>query len=222
MTYRVIETCEIALRRNESGGCIKGDCSGSDIPLVADFLSHMNRVVQSPLLREKNAGVFEGRPRKEQEAARIRHGDDRLFCCEGGESWNDVLERVVQFTAQVQGEHAFTPKKKYTESVFNCFSQADIAATSAVQVKKILVFTSGGVIKEFINAFVYKTNTPSAAASSFTKYYPNKAVNCSTFMFRCTADFSDVKMVVENHRPALASEVNFENFVAKDKQQEQH
>jgi hypothetical protein len=227
---RVVETCEIALKRedkNKHG--VPADTNGnlSDIP-EADFLAHSHRVVYSELLREKNGGVFEGRPKKEMESARKRHGDERVFRPEGGESWNDVMGRVQQFVVHVQQQHPFNPTKDKGEQsskgiwcpAFPIGGSSGVAASqvATVQVKKILVFTSGGVIKEFINAFVYRANTPEAAASSYTNYYPNNASNCSMFMFRCSADFSDVKMVLENLKPDTGPS-SWDSFLVKEEEE---
>ncbi|CAM9236890.1 unnamed protein product, partial [Ectocarpus fasciculatus] len=137
--YRVRETCAIA---HEAGNNMDSHAS----------------VVYSSLLREKHAGVFDGRPRAEMYAALTKSGQGRDFCPEGGESWNHVQTRVRVFMDMLwKNENGVVP-------------------TDAAVPRRVLVFTSGGIIKEFINAFVYQRgeNDPE---------YPNRVGNCSSFVF---------------------------------------
>jgi broad specificity phosphatase PhoE len=124
---RVLETATIAL------GASKGRYS-------------MSNVVISPLLREKNAGVLEGKPKTLALQMRGKSGDERGWKPKDGESWIDLQARIKDFTEGL------------LKSGF----------------RRVLIFTSGGVIAEFFNAYVYKN----------ARSYPNCAVNCSTYIFR--------------------------------------
>lgn len=133
----------------------------------------LSAVMYSSLLREKCAGEFEGAPRSAYYAALRAAPSGREFCSESGESWNDVQNRVRTFMDVLwQSWERDTPKDNGP--------------------KRILVFTSGGVIKEFINAFVYERLDDSAPE------YPNCATNCSTFVFRLFSRSSRAEMIVEN------------------------
>ena len=70
---------------------------------------------------------------------------------------------------------------------------------------RILIFTSGGVIKEFINAYIYgsinsekEKNNKLWLASR--RYYPNKASNGSIYIFK-TISLDLFEMIVENFKP---------------------
>ena len=75
---------------------------------------------------------------------------------------------------------------------------------------RILIFTSGGVIKEFINAYIYgsinsekEKNNKLWLASR--RYYPNKAANGSIYIFK-TISLDLFEMIVENFKPIDSSD----------------
>jgi len=150
---RVIETCRIAL-----------SVGSTDISIVKF----------SPLLREKNAGIFEGKPKILMRRSRAKSKEgERDFRPRNGESWNDLLERVKSFV-----DSLLTECRAYGSDKM-----------------KVLIFTSGGFIKEFINAFVLKNNGDS------NHYYPNKAKNGSVYRFEMQIENCfDCRMIVENSK----------------------
>lgn len=108
---RVKETCHIALT---TGGC------------ASDAMTHVS---YSHLLREKNAGIFEGRPKRFMVEARKKAENERVFRPRNGESWEDLQDRV----------------KAFVESVH--FSRRDVTQLPW----RILVFTSGERAIEHVN-----------------------------------------------------------------------
>jgi broad specificity phosphatase PhoE len=168
---RVKETLATALN---VGGC-------------SDILS--TKTIFTPLLREKNAGIFEMRPRRLMVEERKRYGDERTFKPRNGESWEDLQKRVREFLELIKS----TPKGSHTDRPW-----------------RVLAFTSGGVIKEFVNAFVYGAEIEERISSSESnrlwlaerKYYPNIADNGSMYVFRVIGR-NRFEMVIENFRPPL-------------------
>lgn len=168
---RVKETLSTAL---SSSGC-------------ADALSA--KTIFTHLLREKNAGIFEMRPRRLMVDERKRHGDERTFKPRNGESWEDLQKRVREFLELVKS----TPKGSHVNRPW-----------------RVLVFTSGGVIKEFVNAFVYSAEIEEKVSSCESnrlwlaerKYYPNIAENGSMYVFRAIGR-NRFEMIVENFLPPL-------------------
>lgn len=84
---RVQETCNIAL---VEGKQLQG--------VIA-------KVQYSSLLREKNAGIFEGRQRRFMVEARSKAENERVFRPRNGESWEDLQARVREFVQLVHGAH---------------------------------------------------------------------------------------------------------------------
>jgi broad specificity phosphatase PhoE len=81
-SLRALQTCALALMH------------------LLDTESHP--VLVDSLLREKNAGVFEGKPRSQISIARKRFGHERLFKPQGGESWGDLQKRAVRFLTMLR------------------------------------------------------------------------------------------------------------------------
>lgn len=147
-------------------------------------LKDYSNVIYSSLLREKCSGAFEGRPRSEYYAAHSASGMGRDFRPEHGESWNDVQIRIETFIEMI---------------LQNLEREREIGRVDrADEPKRILVFTSGGVMKEFINAFVYQRT------DDRENEYPNCAGNCSTFMFNIFSA-NLVEMVLENKKISPAN-----------------
>ena len=149
----------------------------------------------SNLLREKNAGEFEGQPREQMERARKQFGSERRFKPRDGESWDELCLRIMEFVRKLTSDYA------------NC-------NVSGQQIPRILIFTSGGVIKEFVNAFVNNIIPPTANSTvavpagrsdskiTSKKYYPNCAANGCKYVFRLNTGTNTAVMLVENKRPA--------------------
>lgn len=168
---RVLQTCDIALN---TGKC--------DQKVVSS-------VKYNPLLREKSAGIFEGRPRRMMAKERKLATDERIFRPRSGESWDDLQERVRQFITQIH----LAPRD------------------SSVLPWRILVFTSGGFIKEFINAYcIVKKQLESERINLLwkteRKYYPNIAANGSLYVFKTTKDAEVFQMCIENFKPPAYSD----------------
>ena len=90
--------------------------------------------------------------------ARKEFGCERTYAPGGGgESWDDVKRRATQFSDRL------------CEDI--------VCGNDASEIRQVLVFTSGGFIKEFINAEIYK---------SLNKFYPNNSKNCAIFKFKLT------------------------------------
>ena len=160
--YRVRETCAIA---HEAGNNMDNHAS----------------IVYSSLLREKHAGIFDGRPRTEMYAALTKSKQGRYFCPEGGESWNHVQTRVRVFMDMLWK------------------NESGVASLDVGAPRRVLVFTSGGVIKEFINAFVYQRGEDDPE-------YPNRVGNCSSFVFNMYSLTSRSDMIVENKGVSVSTE----------------
>ena len=144
-----------------------------------------SKIIYSSLLREKNAGEFESRSKALMIAARKRYGNERTFRPKSGESWDDVQKRIQNFIHEVKETVRRRP------------------ATDGYP--RVLIFTSGGVIKEFINFYVYgPTDRENVARNQLwncsRRFYPNSAANGSIFVFRAIAA-DEFEMVVENYIP---------------------
>ena len=114
------------------------------------------------LLREKNAGIYEMKSKQLLINDREKFkGDKRNYKPINGESFNDLQLRVINFITTIT--------EQYKDD------------------KKILIFTSGGFIMEYINYYIYKNNT-----------YPNKASNCSIYIFKKVND--KMEMILENKK----------------------
>jgi broad specificity phosphatase PhoE len=170
-----------------------------------------NRIHYSELLREKSAGALDGKPRQLMEKARRAHGNDRTFRPEGGECWDDLQLRTQEFMSCLTGAGDGVPAT--TASATSIATTATATAAAALlgenesmatdelgnSNKRILVFTSGGFIKEFINQFIYHSIQP-------RKLYPNCAANCSTYVF-CLQQSGTVDIVIENRKPKRESTI---------------
>jgi broad specificity phosphatase PhoE len=137
-SLRALQTCALALMHLD----------GESHPVTVD-----------PLLREKNAGVFEGKPREEINIARKRYGNERLFKPKGGESWGDLQKRAVRFLGMLRERfHGANAHVLVFSASFRHLSPA-LACILTLQ-----VFTHGGFIKELINAFVPSPGRSAAPA----------------------------------------------------------
>ena len=153
---RVKQTADIVLEH------INGE-TGAALPLRVD-----------PLLREKDPGEFAGRSRALIKQARKEFGCERTYAPGGGgESWDDVKHRAEQFLNELVKETIALPFQQSPPS--SAASVPRLRRSASPIVRHVLVFTSGGFIKEFINAEVYKSST---------KYYPNNSKNCAMFTFQ--------------------------------------
>jgi len=221
---RVVETCEIALQISNYRNRIRASSTLLyDSLRIGDDEDEENEVKEfedidvlygepplvlfSPLLREKSAGIYELQPKSMQAAAYKDSKSPRTFRPKGGESWDDVQARVVEFIEKIKHECAFpvtdVVQRKIVKARYHCCTSSafeDVVVSD--KIKKILVFTSGGVIKEFINAYVLKSNE-----------YPNQVHNCGMFVFRCNPSFTKVRTIVENKPPDDAGECSWEQFM---------
>lgn len=133
------------------------------IVLESSKFSFNNDVRINQLLREKNAGIYEMKPKQLMINDREKFkGDKRCYRPKNGESFNDLQLRVINFITTILQQQDYTNKK-------------------------ILIFTSGGFIMEYINYFILNENT-----------YPNKASNCSIYIFKQIND--KMEMIVENKK----------------------
>ncbi len=111
----------------------KGDYDGiycSDLTRVTQTLqasmvtttSIIDSVIYDSLLREKNAGIFEGKKRELMQNARTKSGlNERLYQPQDGESWQQLQDRVKLFYGKI--------KEKF-DGNSHC---------------RLLVYTSGGI-----------------------------------------------------------------------------
>jgi broad specificity phosphatase PhoE len=173
-----------------------------------------HEVIFEALLREKNAGALEGLPRRAMEEGRKKHGNERTFRPKNGECWDDLQLRAKEFMrrllSSIPKEYHFHGRSTQTDEQNAEFkadsSECNEAVTSSDEnysqnAPKILVFTSGGFIKEFINAFILSdTSNPNKR-----EYYPNCASNCSTYVFKVCG--TTVQMLVENKGVKLLAKV---------------
>ena len=86
---RVKETCSIALT--------SGKCN-------VDTISN---VKYCELLREKNAGIYEGRNKNLIAKARLQHGNERTFRPRNGESWGDLMVMIFKNIFRLLISHIF-------------------------------------------------------------------------------------------------------------------
>eukprot|EP00943_MAST-04B_sp_MAST-4B-sp1_P005108 g5108.t1 len=146
-----------------------------------------------PILREKDPGIYAGKPKIDLREERAKAKAPRDHRPENGESWNDVKARAAKFLID-------EVIKKQCNTKDDTSRRFDMADDGTLLLYKMpLVVTSGGFIKEFINAYVGSYQIDSS--------YPNCARNCSIYTFNVlipdinnTAIFS-VEMDLENHLP---------------------
>lgn len=139
---RVVQTCQISLSNSSK---------------------NFNDVKINELLREKNAGIYEMKPKSLLINERDNfQGDKRTHKPKDGESFNDLQARVVAFITLLN-------KQQYSDQ------------------SKILIYTSGGFIMEYINHYILNENI-----------YPNKASNCSIYIFKMINN--KMEMIVENRK----------------------
>lgn len=173
---RVKETCSIAMNKGE-------------YELIDE-----DKIVYTPLLREKSAGIYEMRPKKfmHQCMKDSKEPNERKFKPRNGESWEDLQLRVVEFVEDIKSSNRPDRKKKTNGEPW-----------------RILAFTSGGFIKEFINAHVFghtweENEEKNLLWMSARQYYPNKAANGSIYVFKAIPLVEgQFEMVVENYRPGV-------------------
>lgn len=90
------------------------------------------RIVMEPRLREKSCGVFEGQPLGSTSAmARELDINPREFKPEGGESWNDVGDRVRAF--------------------FKDLIEVHLNGKAKDESPRVLCISHGGLITEILN-----------------------------------------------------------------------
>jgi broad specificity phosphatase PhoE len=249
---RVVETCQIALRADGESSMRSGfslydshmvasvhvDTLDPDEEPDPDFNTRSKHVRYTSLLREKHAGMYELRPKWELTSAYKDCRNPRKFRPPEGESWDDVQKRVVRFIDRVRRENRFGIKDsaiianmtlKEQSKWWGCCGGGDggdaaiSTVPSTMPMKRILIFTSGGVIKEFINAYVLKTNTRRGFldfSGRQVAYYPNQIHNCGMFVFRCNSSFTDVKMVVENRSVDDAGNSSWDKFMEENEPEE--
>lgn len=89
---------------------------------MATTRSFTDSVIYDSLLREKSAGIFEGKKRELMQNARTRSGlDERVYQPQDGESWQQLQDRVKLFYGKI--------KEKYNGKSHS----------------RLLVYTSGGI-----------------------------------------------------------------------------
>jgi len=155
---------------------------------------------ESMVLRERNAGVFEGEPVGTiDQAARAAGQAPREFEPSGGESWEEVRDRAEAFMQEVLERHLPPPsaaevahRKLHDKGQFK----------KDPNVKTVLVVTHGGFIKEFVGVMssygggqLYTAAASASANAGRPRWpinvaskgqafsYPNKAVNTGVFRF---------------------------------------
>ena len=155
-----------------------------------------------PILREKDPGIFAGKPRIGLKNERAKTKAPRDHRPKDGESWNDVKARTIKFLIDDiikrqcgTNNHSSSSQNNNNNSPGSKFEMTDDG--TLILYKFPLISTSGGVIKEFINAHV--------SPYIFHSDYPNCAKNCSIYTFNVNIpdvnDLTDykVEMVLENH-----------------------
>ena len=165
-----------------------------DIAMAKGEYQFKNDVVYTPLLREKCAGIFEMRPKQFMHKCMkdSKEPNERKFKPRNGESWDDLQLRVVEFLESIKSSNCPERKKKADGEPW-----------------RILVFTSGGFIKEFINAYVFgepwrENEQKNLLWLSSRKYYPNKAANGGIYVFKSVPRIEGkFEMIVENYRPGV-------------------
>ena len=165
-----------------------------DIAMTKGEYQYKGDVVYTPLLREKSAGIYEMRPKQFMHKCMkdSKEFNERKFKPRNGESWEDLQSRVVEFVENIKSSNRPDRKKKADGEPW-----------------RILVFTSGGFIKEFINAFVFgepwnENEKKNLLWLSAREYYPNKAANGSIYVFKSVPRAEDkFEMIVENYRPGV-------------------
>ena len=83
----------------------------SDLKRAVDTTEEIAKFHKVPIyytkeLREKNGGVFEGRPKIEIEAAESEARSVMEFKPDGGESWQEFLDRIKKFTGSLAGKYS--------------------------------------------------------------------------------------------------------------------
>ena len=137
-------------------------------------------------LREKGAGVLEGKPLGTPSTLAKQAGvPPRMFKPEGGESWLDVNERVKDFLKDIAARH-IAPKKAEEER------KGEEEKEGATP--RVLCVTHGGLIMEFLNY----VDSLKSGGEEVTR--TNKAKNCAIFVFAVTIKDSGlhIETLVEN------------------------
>mmetsp|Transcript_25899 Transcript_25899/g.56208 ORF Transcript_25899/g.56208 Transcript_25899/m.56208 type:complete len:335 (-) Transcript_25899:223-1227(-) len=168
--------------------------------------NHTFEVEDHELLRERNAGEFEGEPVGSVDAAARACGQiPREYVPKFGESWGDVNRRADEFIQQLLENHL--PPPSAGEVAENKLRNKGMPKKDP-NTKTILVVTHGGFIKEFINVVSHYgggqlVTSPAIASTTARPYgqprwpangqltgnggspnlYPNKARNASIYRF---------------------------------------
>ena len=140
-------------------------------------------------LREKGAGVLEGKPLGTPSTMARQAGvSARQFKPEGGECWVDVSIRVKDFMQEVAGKHMVKKAKvsvvqPQVDGVVEEEKKESSTATTYPEgyIPRILCVTHGGLIMEFLNyvdSFLPPGVTPAEGSRT------NKAKNCAIFIFQ--------------------------------------
>lgn len=137
-------------------------------------------------LREKGGGVLEGQPLQVFKKESMMAGMDlRLYKPEGGERWQDVMDRAESFLTEITDE--LLPKKGSTE----------------IKQKQILVVTHGGWIGEFLNV-VRKLGGRQAI-------YNNSAKNTAMYIIKFERNAKSglkPRIILENDNEHLKLKIN--------------
>ncbi|XP_077984911.1 fructose-2,6-bisphosphatase TIGAR B-like [Glandiceps talaboti] len=169
--------CSDLLRTRQTAAC------------VMKFRPFQN-VYLEPLLRERAAGVLEGRPYGTHEKLAKAAGiSSRKYSPEGGESWEDVKSRAKQFGEKLVD--TFLVKDVAVSNDSQGTGEGDQASKGKGSKTNILVVSHGGFIKEFVNQWC-----------KVPRMYPNSARNTAVYQFyvkfRPGSPLPFVDMVAEN------------------------
>ena len=150
--------------------------------------SHPNKealaINYSELLREKGAGVLQGKPLTVSKELAEKSGLPlRRFKAEEAESWEDVYGRAEKFIEgllekHIQNKNVNIPKQEGVEIIEE--SKLEENGKVKEEVKKILVVTHGGWIMELFNAINYRV-------SKIEPVLLNNTMNCSVNILRISA-----------------------------------
>ncbi|XP_070553134.1 fructose-2,6-bisphosphatase TIGAR B-like [Ptychodera flava] len=133
----------------------------------------MQNVYLEPMVRERAAGVLEGKGYGTHEKMAKAAGiSSRLYSPERGESWQDVMKRAEIFARRL----AETFLAPHTDMQSTRPPHGNpLPSRSSPRKVSILLVTHGGFIKEFINQW--------CRLGRGSSLYPNKAQNTSLFQF---------------------------------------
>jgi len=139
-------------------------------------------ITYSELLREKGAGILQGKPLATSKELAEKSGLPlRRFKAEEAESWEDVYNRAEKFiegllAKYIHNKNVNIPKQEGAVEE----SKGEDNGKSNEGVPKILVVTHGGWIMELFNAINYRV-------SKIEPVLLNNTMNCSVNILRISA-----------------------------------